>query len=209
MAAKKKGLSLEEKVARVEDFFAERQVPFTMKELETSIPKAKGVIYQSVAECVNLLVSENRVHSEKVGVMLLFWHFSATATNNLVQTNERMEKGIASAEASVAALTARAAVLQVQKDCGAERHELEGLLNAEKCLAKQLQLAVNSASECDVVTYDGVRGAAVRCRDLANKWTDNIFVLEARAKRRMGLGAVDFRRMLQLPSDFDYIGLSV
>ena len=214
MAAKKKGLSMEEKVARVEEFFKERQEPFTMKELETSIPKAKGVIYQSVAECVTLLVAENRVQSEKIGVSLLFWHFTATATNNLVHTNDRLAAGIAGAEANRAALAAKLAAVIAEKgtDAGgpaasAEREALEAALAGERARERQLAAAVFNASACDAVTFGAVRAAAVRCRDLANRWTDNIFILEAAARRKAGVSAAEFRRGFGIPGDLEYIGI--
>ena len=66
-AKKKKGLSMDEKAARVEAFMLEQNQPFTMKELEQLLPKI-GVPYPVVPECIETLVSENRVRYEKMGV---------------------------------------------------------------------------------------------------------------------------------------------
>lgn len=80
---KKKGLSLEEKILLVEKWITAHPQPYTMKELQQLIPKQTHVIYQSVEECVQLLVAENRVQQDRVGVSTLFWKFPLTETQKL------------------------------------------------------------------------------------------------------------------------------
>ncbi|KPI86964.1 hypothetical protein ABL78_3955 [Leptomonas seymouri] len=82
-AKRKKGLSLEEKVVLVECWITAHPQPYTMKELQQLISKQTPVIYQSVEECVQLLVSENRVQQDRVGVSTLFWKFPLTETQKL------------------------------------------------------------------------------------------------------------------------------
>ncbi|KPA79137.1 hypothetical protein ABB37_05646 [Leptomonas pyrrhocoris] len=82
-AKKRKGLSLEEKVVLVERWITAHPQPYTMKELQQLIPKQTPVIYQSVEECVLLLVSENRVQQDRVGVSTLFWKFPLTEAQKL------------------------------------------------------------------------------------------------------------------------------
>lgn len=77
---KKKGLSMEEKVVLVERWITAHPQPYTMKELQQLIPKHIPVIYQSVEECVQLLVAENRVSQDRIGVSTLIWKFPLTAT---------------------------------------------------------------------------------------------------------------------------------
>eukprot|EP00757_Euglenozoa_sp_SAG-D1_P003810 gene3810-301_t len=83
MAGKKKGLSLEEKCDKVEEYLRQHAIPFTLKELEKVLPKAKGVIWQSVQECLTILVAENRAEQEKVGIHSLFWSFPSQEINKL------------------------------------------------------------------------------------------------------------------------------
>ncbi|RNF04931.1 hypothetical protein TraAM80_05000, partial [Trypanosoma rangeli] len=82
-APKKRGLSVEEKVSRVEEWFFSHPTPYTLKELLVVLPKATGVILQSIEECLELLVSENRISQKKIGVHVLFWWFPKTAAQQL------------------------------------------------------------------------------------------------------------------------------
>lgn len=82
-AKKKKGLSLEEKIVLVERWITAHPQPYTLKELQQLIPKQTPVIYQSVEECVQLLVAENRIQQDRVGVSTLWWKFPLTATQKL------------------------------------------------------------------------------------------------------------------------------
>jgi hypothetical protein len=81
MAKRKAGLSVEEKINRTESFLQESRLPFTLKELESILYKTKGIVPQSVLECLETLVSENRASSEKVGVSVLFWNFFEPGEN--------------------------------------------------------------------------------------------------------------------------------
>ncbi|KIH52548.1 hypothetical protein ANCDUO_17350, partial [Ancylostoma duodenale] len=60
-AARKKGLSLEEKRAKMLELFYESKEFFQMKELEKIAPKKKGVISQSVKEVTQSLVDDGLV----------------------------------------------------------------------------------------------------------------------------------------------------
>eukprot|EP00906_Rhabdomonas_costata_P001138 RCo001745 len=53
--SKKRGLSADEKVQKTKEFLLEKREPFTLKELERLLPKAKGVVFQSVKECLAVL----------------------------------------------------------------------------------------------------------------------------------------------------------
>lgn len=76
----KRGMSMEEKVQKVDQWFQQHPVPYLLKELTISIPKATGVVYQSIEEVLETLVSEYRVCEEKVGVHTLYWCFPPTET---------------------------------------------------------------------------------------------------------------------------------
>lgn len=69
---------MEEKVVKVEAWFHEHPEPYVLKELISHIPKATGVIFQSIPEVVELLVAENRIFQEKIGIQTLIWWFPTT-----------------------------------------------------------------------------------------------------------------------------------
>jgi hypothetical protein len=208
--SKKKGLSIEEKILKVEEFFKEHQQPFTLKELEALIPKAKGVIYQSVLECVTLLVAEGRVQTEKIGVFTLFWHFNATQSNLLVSQLEEARRSVVTNEERVSALrrrvdakeTAMAAAANADGDARATVLDEIAALAAQQ---RQLQARAANAADNDPSVYRDLLAGITLCRDGANRWTDNIFTLEYIARRRMGMPPAEFRRRHAIPEDLDFI----
>lgn len=50
-----------------------------MKELEKTLPKAKGIVSQSVKEVLQSLVDDRLVQGEKIGTSNYFWSFPSTA----------------------------------------------------------------------------------------------------------------------------------
>ncbi|CBZ27428.1 conserved hypothetical protein [Leishmania mexicana MHOM/GT/2001/U1103] len=102
---KKKGLSMDEKVILVERWMAAHPQPYTLKELQQLIPKHTPVIYQSVEECVQLLVAEERIEEDRVGVSTLLWKFPPTATQlaNRSSWQPGRNGGLGSSSASSAA----------------------------------------------------------------------------------------------------------
>ena len=208
--SRKKGMSIEEKVLKVEEFFAERQEPFTMKELEAALPKAKGVIWQSVQECVTQLVAENRVQTERIGVFQLFWHFSATASNalgseaaDLERCIERAEVRRDAAEATLASREAAAASAGTEDAC--VRDALQSELDALKAEHNALETRLANVSDCDPVVFRELQLGASAALDLANVWVDNILTLEAVAGRRMGMGRAEFRRKFAVPPNLAFL----
>eukprot|EP00672_Neobodo_designis_P003085 CAMPEP_0174860332 /NCGR_PEP_ID=MMETSP1114-20130205/48895_1 /TAXON_ID=312471 /ORGANISM="Neobodo designis, Strain CCAP 1951/1" /LENGTH=246 /DNA_ID=CAMNT_0016095307 /DNA_START=8 /DNA_END=744 /DNA_ORIENTATION=- len=181
-----------------------------MKELEATIPKAKGVIYQSVQECVTQLVAENRVQTERIGVFQLFWHFSATAGNALGAEADALKVSLARAEerkaAGEATLAARetAAASAAAEDAD-ERAALQQQLATLTAERAALQARLANVSDCDPVVYRELQRGAAAARDLANTWIDNILSLEAYAGRRMGMPRAEFRRKFAVPTELDFI----
>ncbi|RCN27795.1 hypothetical protein ANCCAN_26467, partial [Ancylostoma caninum] len=83
MAARKKGLSLEEKRAKMLELFYESKEFFQMKELEKIAPKKKGVISQSVKEVTQSLVDDGLVECEKIGTFVCYWAFPSKASQTV------------------------------------------------------------------------------------------------------------------------------
>ncbi|VDK79664.1 unnamed protein product [Cylicostephanus goldi] len=79
MASRKKGLSLEEKRAKMLELFYETQEFYQMKELEKIAPKKKGIIAQSVKEVTQSLVDDGLVECEKIGTFVCYWAFPSKA----------------------------------------------------------------------------------------------------------------------------------
>ncbi|KAH9597235.1 Mnd1 [Trypanosoma melophagium] len=221
-AAKKKGLSMDEKVSRIEVWFISHPSPYTLKDLIAVLPKATGVIPQSIEECLEILVSENRVQQKKVGIHVLFWRFPKTATQTLAATiggsggtseaEKYLNMSVAQIQEEVQTMQKKEAevcqrIQEVRAEIGSEESERE---DAEKILQlqgekKTLQSQLEKLAVFDPPMIKKIKEATVIALEAANRWTDNIYLLELHISKRMGLSSRELRAQLQLPPDIDYI----
>jgi Fe2+ or Zn2+ uptake regulation protein len=71
----KKGLSFEEKKAKMLQLLHERREFFQLKELEKLAPKEKGITANSVKDVVQALVDDGVIDTDKIGGSVHFWSF--------------------------------------------------------------------------------------------------------------------------------------
>lgn len=73
--SKRKRVTADEKRTRMLGYFHEKKDIFTLKDLETAVPKECGVIQQAVKDVLQALVDDGLVHSDKIGTSVYFWSF--------------------------------------------------------------------------------------------------------------------------------------
>lgn len=73
--SKRKRVTADEKRSRMLQYFHENREFYTLKELESSVPKECGVIQQAVKDVLQALVDDGLVHSDKIGTSVYFWSF--------------------------------------------------------------------------------------------------------------------------------------
>ncbi|PWV10378.1 hypothetical protein C3747_69g206 [Trypanosoma cruzi] len=223
-APKKRGLSIEEKVSRVEEWFISHPTPYTLKDLLLVLPKATGVIPQSIEECLELLVSENRICQKKIGVHVLFWRFPKTAAQQLAATFNATGGGGASVVARYMNMSlphmqkelnalreeeaeARRRIQEVRAGIGDDasvRHDTMKMRQLQEEV-KALRVELEKAAVFDPVMVEKVKATTRVALESANRWTDNVYLLEHHISQRMGLTPRELRMRLQLPADVDYI----
>ena len=69
---KRKGMSLEEKRAKLLEMFYEKKQALNLKEVEKYGSK-KGVVLQSIKDVNQSLIDDNLVCTDKVGIGCFFW----------------------------------------------------------------------------------------------------------------------------------------
>ncbi|XP_061048492.1 tripartite motif-containing protein 2 isoform X3 [Eubalaena glacialis] len=77
--SKKKGLSAEEKRARMMEIFFETKDVFQLKDMEKIAPKEKGITAMSVKEVLQSLVDDGMVDCERIGTSNYYWAFPSKA----------------------------------------------------------------------------------------------------------------------------------
>ena len=73
--SKRKRTTADEKRSLVLNFFHEKKDFYTLKELETFVPKECGISQQVVKDVLQSLVDDGLVHSDKIGTSVYFWSF--------------------------------------------------------------------------------------------------------------------------------------
>ncbi|RNF04559.1 uncharacterized protein Tco025E_07966 [Trypanosoma conorhini] len=223
-APKRRGLSMEEKVSRVEEWFLAHPTPYTLRDLLLVLPKATGVIPQSIEECLELLVAESRIRQKKIGVHVLFWRFPKTAAQQLAAAFDTGGSGGAAAAAKYTGM----GLPQLQKEVRAleaeeaeARRRVQGAraeigdaasVQRDSMKARQLQEEVKALraelgkmAAFDPAMIERVKAATTAAWEAANRWTDNLYLLEHHISQRMGVAPRELRMRLQLPADVDYV----
>jgi hypothetical protein len=240
--SKKKGLSIEEKVVKVEEWFAENPHPYTLKEIMSLVPKAKGVIFQSIEECLELLLSEGRISSEKIGINVFYWRFVATEGQLAAAAAIKKKycgsssNGVASARETGLGLDGRpsahslsflsnAKLAAMERTLAATLSEREAALHrctlalgpsedrgplilrlsALGALITDAELKLSDIADEDPAVAECLHRQARVAIDAANRWTDNIFIMEQHVTRSGLMTQREFRMQFQVPQQFDFI----
>ena len=238
--SKKKGLSIEEKVVKVEEWFIENPHPFTMKDIMAAVPRAKGVIFQSIEECMELLISEGRVSSEKIGINVFYWRFAQTDAQRAASANVKRNSGgaqqqqgkgargesgrstadslaplsvetLATMENSLVALLAsREADLAKRREVVGDpdqRATLQSRLKAVRAEVVACEKKLTDVADQDPAVVESLLRQSQIAIDAANRWTDNIFIMEQQMTKP-GSGVMSsrqFRQQFQIPQQLDFI----
>nr|CDJ83210.1 Meiotic nuclear division protein 1 domain containing protein [Haemonchus contortus] len=205
MASRKKGLSLEEKRAKMLELFYESQEFFQMKELEKIAPKQKGVIAQSVKEVTQSLVDDGLVECEKIGTFVCYWAFPSKALQSRKRKLKGLEESVRDLEAKIKDGTAQLKEQRKGKEDSKERTQLLEL--HAKLLEEENELSGRLAqyAEYDPEVIAQVKQRTEKAREEANRWTDNIFSIKKWCKTKFGMDEKVLNQQFEIPEDLDYV----
>ncbi|XP_025005349.1 meiotic nuclear division protein 1 homolog isoform X9 [Gallus gallus] len=223
--SKKKGLSFEEKRARMMEIFFETKDVFQLKDIEKIASKDKGITSMSVKEVLQSLVDDGMVDTDRIGTSNYFWAFPSKALHarkrklEELQTQECFEVRSLYAFCqfhlifSVFAETSqKKEILQkgmekskIGRENTAERAALMKELAALQQKKEQLKAEIEKYKEYDPDVVEEMRQTSKVAKEAANRWTDNIFAIKSWAKRKFGFEESRIDKSFGIPEDFDYI----
>ncbi|XP_033338306.1 meiotic nuclear division protein 1 homolog [Megalopta genalis] len=202
--SKRKGVSLDEKRARMLQIFYEKREFFTLKELEKIAPKEKGIVTQSVKDIVEALVDDGLVRSEKIGTSVYFWTFPGGNITAIEQRISEASKKIVEAEFKLQRLKELCIKEQIGKENTEERqvllHEIEEL----KANEDQLKTQIAKFSDADPEVTAKLKEKAEAYKEAANVWTDNIFGIQSWCKNKFDISEKKLNKQFNIPDDLDY-----
>ncbi|CAJ0593983.1 unnamed protein product [Cylicocyclus nassatus] len=205
MASRKKGLSLEEKRAKMLELFYETQEFYQMKELEKIAPKKKGIISQSVKEVTQSLVDDGLVECEKIGTFVCYWAFPSKALQVRKRKLEELRCSVSELEEKIKEAGSEIKKQRKGKEDSAVRTELLNLRTKleedEKILIKRL----DKYALCNPDVINQMRLRTEKTREDANRWTDNIFTIKKWCKSKFGMDESVLNKQFEIPEELDYI----
>ncbi|CAG8478850.1 9063_t:CDS:2 [Acaulospora morrowiae] len=196
----KKGLSAAEKRKRLEELFHETKDFYQLKELERIAPKQKGIVMQSVKDILQELVNDNLVAQDKIGTSNYFWSFPSSALQSRrVKIEELTEE--------IKKLSDKNAELQLSIEKASDGREKSASILSQltevEMKRTNFKKELDHYKEHDPVLLEAKERHAEVALEAANRWTENIFLLQSYCSNKFGMERADFYKNFDIPEDFD------
>lgn len=176
-----------------------------MKDLEKLVPKATGIVTQSVKEVLQSLVDDRLVNAEKIGTSNYFWSFPSTAMQSRQNTRNALKEEVKRVQEMRQKGEAQLAEASAMREESKERDELlEKYQELEKQRSEAVKkLEIHRANDPKLLAQK--RSDAEKAKLAANRWTDNIFTLQSYCANNFSIERSQFNEQFSIPEDFDYI----
>ena len=185
MSKKRKPLSLDEKKETLMGILYASGEVFNMKELLKHGSSA-GVVENTIEDIVKGLVAERLISDDKIGSGAFFWSFPSTAFLQRKARVAALEGELAAEEAARGAAEARAAALSEDAAAAEARAGKLAELEALRARRAELEAAAKARAENDPTE---LLARVKRCKECADRWTDNLLALKAYCVKKFGMGA--------------------
>eukprot|EP00996_Jenningsia_fusiforme_P002531 NODE_3356_length_993_cov_17.047669_g3084_i0.p1 GENE.NODE_3356_length_993_cov_17.047669_g3084_i0~~NODE_3356_length_993_cov_17.047669_g3084_i0.p1 ORF type:complete len:206 (+),score=52.26 NODE_3356_length_993_cov_17.047669_g3084_i0:125-742(+) len=203
--SKKRGLSPEEKIERTKDYLLEKQEPFTLKELERLLPKAKGIIFNSVKQCVETLVADGVVECDKIGANTFYWALpSAQGHARVVRLQQRVE-ALGNAKRKLAALAEQVAAAEKCRAVGEDRTRMLETYSSLQAAEQSLDAELQAYHDNDPALLERLEESAELAKDAANRWTEAIFGIQKMVRDQFCVETEKLNKEFGIPEDLDYV----
>ncbi|KAJ1815124.1 Meiotic nuclear division protein 1 [Coemansia sp. RSA 2599] len=196
-------LTIEEKRKRMMEIFHDTMEPYLLKELEKIGPKQKGIVSQTVKDVVQSLVDDNLVRCEKIGTSNYFWSFPSESALRRKTRLRDLEREIAAMEAKQTELNESVEQAMLGREQTGERAGLAEELAEIEALWTSQQAELRQFEECDPVLMAQKKTHTAIAKDAANRWTDNIFIIQGWVRDKFSMDPADFNKHFGIPADFD------
>lgn len=202
--SKRKGLTLEEKRARMLQIFYERREFFTLKELEKIASKEKGIVTQTVKDVLQTLVDDGLVRTDKIGTSVYFWTFPGENITAIEHRIAHASKRIVEAEFKLQKLQEECIREQAGKEDTEERQILLQEIQQLREKENELKQQIAKLSGVDPEVIARMAEKAQMFKEATNIWTDNIFCIQSWCKRKFDISEQDLNKQFSISDDLDY-----
>ncbi|CAG5114037.1 Oidioi.mRNA.OKI2018_I69.chr2.g8119.t1.cds [Oikopleura dioica] len=203
----KRGMSMEEKCDAALDWIRKQNSFFHMKDLEKSLPKAKGITPMSIKDVIQTLVDDDRLMTEKVGSSSFYWCFDSQLVNSLDSSTTKLKAELEQLNAETKTKGEKLRFYQENdEDISPEelqklKNELKALTNEEASLTKECEASKKFTPEY----LQKLDQDKKLCIEGVNRWTDNIWNVTSFVKKRDPTKAKMMAKHFGVPEDMDYV----
>ncbi|KAJ2878321.1 Meiotic nuclear division protein 1 [Coemansia aciculifera] len=164
-----------------------------------------GNIVQSIKDVVQSLVDDGMCHCEKIGTSNYFWAFPSEAAIKRQNRLEALEKDVEQMEAKQRELTDSIEKALLGREQTDERTSLNEELAEIEAQWNAQQTELQTFKECDPELMKQKRDETTVARDAANRWTDNIFIMQSWVCEKFNTDTADFAKHFGIPADMDNV----
>ena len=167
-------------------YLQESGTAHTIKELEKSLPSVASINGMHVKDYLQALSDENKIHVEKIGSGNWYWSFLSEEKHAREVTLQSLEAEKEKIEATVQGLEDEMSAANEIRALDSER---KGLVEKNIVLEAEitdLKSELEGYKDGDPAEVDRKRKEAERLKMAAEKWTDNILILEGYLKKLTG-----------------------
>jgi len=197
-------LSFEDKRRVMLEMFHTVLEPMNVKEVEKGA-SSRGVVLGACKDVLQSLVDDGLVELDKIGGSNLYWSFPASAVAKVQAGKRKAEESLEAAEREEKRLQEEA-----HRDAPGEKEEeeraaLEASVAELESKAQGLRGTVEAGKENDPERHRAKKEGVAQAKAGANRWTDNLFLVQGYVKKTMGVTSREAAKMLNFPADFDYV----
>eukprot|EP00823_Brevimastigomonas_motovehiculus_P007333 TRINITY_DN6360_c0_g1_i1.p1 TRINITY_DN6360_c0_g1~~TRINITY_DN6360_c0_g1_i1.p1 ORF type:complete len:206 (+),score=44.33 TRINITY_DN6360_c0_g1_i1:60-677(+) len=172
--SKRKGLSLEEKRKRMLEYFYEKKEVFSLKELESHVSKAKGIVQQTVKEVLQSLVDDGLVDNDKIGSGNFYWALPSKAAQTRQVKLESLKKQIADMKTNQEVAEKRKVEAMTGREASDERTSKLARLEELQKRKDEITSGLKKFSTADPERMKKLDAVTQVAQESAQRWTDNI-----------------------------------
>ncbi|XP_044253747.1 meiotic nuclear division protein 1 homolog [Tribolium madens] len=199
----KKGLSFEEKKAKMLQLLYETRDFYRLEELEVIAPKEKGITANSVKEVLQALVDDGSVDRDKIGGSIYFWAFPSKLVNAKKRNFDDLQTKLEASTKKLKLIDENVQKAEKEKENSDETKEI--LKEIEKLQELKQKLESQYKSCKDVQDLKLMKSETQNVKDAANRWTDNIFAVKSWCKKKFMIEDKVLNKQFGIPEDLDYI----
>ncbi|KAG8533117.1 uncharacterized protein KY384_001900 [Bacidia gigantensis] len=174
------------KLGLILKYIQESGTAHNIKELEKALPSVASINGMQVKDFLQALSDEGKIHVEKIGSGNWYWSFLSEEKNTRETTMADLEAEKGKIEVAVQELEDKMREASEQRGQETGRAELldkKVVLDAE---VEELKKELEGYSDGDPTNVETKRREAAELRGDADRWTDNILILEGHLKKMMG-----------------------